>query len=473
MLKSRAGQWVVTGIVLGVVLSLAVIGIALRGRLAVATGLDRTLGAPTIPPSVFAEASEEPTPDAAGNLQPAATAPTPGPAPSGPTLTKRLAALDTSKLTDTAGKPAVVAWEILDASTGEVISARNATSMLIPASNTKTLTCTAVFNAFDDQERFVTKVTQPAPGSIVLVGGGDPLLTSEPATTGTYPQPPSLRSLAIQTAKALKSAGTTNVTLGYDTSWFEGPGWASTWPEGYRNQVTPITALWADEGKVGGVRQPDPAAAAATIFAKQLGEQGVTVTGPPSSASGNGTQIAAVESLPVHVLAEQAMQRSNNSFTEVLGFQLAKKTGHPTTFAGSVAAVQEQLTKLGLWEQGAHLDDASGLSRSNKFSPHMLASANRHLITDARLTGILEGLPVAGVTGTLRKRFTDDISRPARGIARAKTGTLSFVSTLGGNTTTADGSLVVYAVMLNGQVDGWAAKVLEDQIVGVITGCGC
>ena len=304
MLKSRAGQWVVTGIVLGVVLSLAVIGIALRGRLAVATGLDRTLGAPTIPPSVFAEASEEPTPDAAGNLQPAATAPTPGPAPSGPTLTKRLAALDTSKLTDTAGKPAVVAWEILDASTGEVISARNATSMLIPASNTKTLTCTAVFNAFDDQERFVTKVTQPAPGSIVLVGGGDPLLTSEPATTGTYPQPPSLRSLAIQTAKALKSAGTTNVTLGYDTSWFEGPGWASTWPEGYRNQVTPITALWADEGKVGGVRQPDPAAAAATIFAKQLGEQGVTVTGPPSSASGNGTQIAAVESLPVHVLAE-------------------------------------------------------------------------------------------------------------------------------------------------------------------------
>ena len=42
-----------------------------------------------------------------------------------------------------------------------------------------------------------------------------------------------------------------------------------------------------------------------------------------------------------------------------LGFQLALATGHPSTFAGSVAAIEEQLTALGLWDDGAVLFDGT------------------------------------------------------------------------------------------------------------------
>ena len=471
--KSRATQWAVTGIVLATCLSLAVVGFALSGRLVGAVGLDRPAAAPTVDPTVFEVPDEQPTPSAEANLQPPAPVATPGKAPSKEELVRRISKLDTSKLLDANGKPATIAWEFLDAATGDVIASRNAQQMLIPASNTKSLTVASVFNVFDSEDTFTTKVTQPKPGEIVLVGGGDPLLASEPAKPDSYPQPPSLRALARSTAKALRAEGVSSVALGYDASYFESSGWASTWPSKYRDQVTPIVALWADEGKVDGARQPDPAAAAAVIFARQLGEEGITVTGAPAVAKGAGKQIAVVQSLPVRVLAQQAMLRSNNSFTETLGFQLAKKTGHPTTFAGSTAAIQEQLTKLGIWEQGAHLDDASGLSRSNRVSTSMLTHVNHHFITDARLNAVLDGLPVAGVTGTLHRRFGDEISRPARGVARAKTGSLSAVSTFGGHTITADGSLVVFAVMLNGQVDGGAAKELEDQMIGVLTGCGC
>ena len=37
-----------------------------------------------------------------------------------------------------------------------------------------------------------------------------------------------------------------------------------------------------------------------------------------------------------------AMETSNNSYTEVLGMQLARKLGQPTTFAGTAAAVQQE-----------------------------------------------------------------------------------------------------------------------------------
>lgn len=473
MPKSRTAQWVAVGIVLVLVLSITLTALAMRGRIATAAGLDRPAASPTVHPSVFEAPSASPTPPSVGNLQPPAAVTTPSPAPSKQQLVQRLAQLDTSKLATPDGKPATISWELLDGVSGQPIASRDAHRMLIPASNTKTLTITSVLNAFNGDETFATTVTQPSPGTIVLVGGGDPLLASEAAQPGTYPQPASLRSLAQQTAKALRAAGTTSVTLGYDASYFPASGWAPTWPAKYRDQVTPISALWADEGKVDGARQADPAAAAAAIFARQLGEEGVQVSGAPAVAKGTGEEIASVASLPVHALAQQAMLRSNNSFTEALGFQLAKHTGHPATFAGATAAIEQQLTKLGIWEKSAHLDDASGLSRSNKVSAAMLARANHHIITDARLTAVMDGLPVAGVTGTLRERFTDDISAPALGVARAKTGTLSLVSSLSGYTTTADGSLVVFAIVLNGQVDGWAAKVLEDQVVGTVTGCGC
>lgn len=473
MPKSRTLEWVATGLILALLLVVGVVTVAQPRPIFVALGLEDEGGEPTIAPTVFPEppASEVP-PDSAELVPPAATTEA-GPAPDRSTLEARLDAMDTSELVDQEGNLATVSYQVLDVASGEVVASRNAGVPLIPASNTKTLTVAAAMNAFDGDERFTTSVLAPDESSIVLVGEGDPLLLSEPAEAGTYPQPPSLRELAESTAETLKAEGRTQVTLGFDASYFEGDGWAETWPEGYRTQVTEISALWADEGRVDGARSRTPALAAAQRFAEQLGELGIDVTGEIASAEGTGEEIAAVESLPMHVIVEQAMQRSNNSFTEVIGFQLAKRTGHPASFEGSTAAIREQLEELGLWEDAAHLDDASGLSRTNHFTAGLLAEVNLHLLTEPRLTAIIDGLPVAGVTGTLAERFSDETAAPARGVARAKTGTLSFVSSLAGYTTTADGALVAFAVIANGQTDGWLAKTWEDRVAGIVTGCGC
>src|SRR5437762_2784969 len=80
----------------------------------------------------------------------------------------------------------------------------------------------AALKVLGPQFRIRTTVVQGATaGQVVLVGGGDPTLASAPPT-GFVPAPASLPQLARSTASALRAAGTTKVTLGYDTSLFTG-----------------------------------------------------------------------------------------------------------------------------------------------------------------------------------------------------------------------------------------------------------
>ena len=481
MRSRRLWEWVVVGLLGGALLAAGFVGVVFQGQAFAALGLTRD-GAPTSLPAGLLEPPREseppedddpePPPSATGLVAGAVAAE--GPKPDPATLDRKLRALDRKKLKGLDDGPVTVAYEVVDPATGKVVASSKADKPLIPASNTKTLTAIAVLSAFDGSETFPTRVLQPEPGRIVLVGGGDPLLRSVPDKARPYPRPATTDELAAATAKALLAAGQKKVTLGFDASHFAEPGWNETWPSNYRDQVTQLSALWVDEGRLaGGGRSRTPAVDAAKTFAAQLKEHGVTVAGEPKKAKAKGDEVARVESLPVHVLMETAMNRSNNSFTEILGLQLAAHTGHPSTFAGAVDAIEEQLKPLDLWDKGTVLHDSSGLSRLNRVTTHMLARAVALVEDDQRLSVILDGLPTAGVTGTLADRFDDETARPARGVARAKTGTLSLVSTLVGTTATADGRLLSFAFMINGTPDGWAAKVWTDQATGVVASCGC
>ncbi|MBK7822588.1 MAG: D-alanyl-D-alanine carboxypeptidase/D-alanyl-D-alanine-endopeptidase [Tessaracoccus sp.] len=480
MRSRRVWEWAVVGLLVGALLAAGFSGVVFHAQAFAALGLSRE-GAPTSLPAGALEPPKQTDPDdqteppAPGTGLVGGAAVAEGPKPDPKALGRKLQALDRKKLKGLDGAPVTVAYEVVDPATGKVVASSKADKPLIPASNTKTLTAIAVLSAFDGSERFATRVLQPEPGRIVLVGGGDPLLRSVPDKARPYPRPATTEELAAATAKVLLAAGQKKVTLGFNAGYFSEPGWNETWPGMYRDQVTQLSALWVDEGRLAeGGRSREPAVDAAKTFAAQLKKHGVTVKkGEPKKAAAKGEEIARVESLPVHVLMETAMNRSNNSFTEIMGLQLAVHTGHPSTFAGAVAAIEEQLKPLDLWDKGTVLHDSSGLSRQNRVTAGMLARAVALSEQDQRLSVLLDGLPTAGVTGTLADRFTDPIAEPARGVARAKTGTLSLVSTLAGTTATADGRLLSFAFMINGPPDGWAAKVWADQATGVVASCGC
>lgn len=349
-------------------------------------------------------------------------------------------------------KVGLVGARVVDPATGTVLDDLNGTRAMLPASTNKLLTCTTVLDALGPWKRFTTTVTSPARGRLVLVGGGDPYLASKPSID--YPARPTTQALAAATAKALKAQHVTQVSLGYDDSLFTGPGWNPTWTPSYNDQVSSISALMVDEGSATRITgsAANPTAKAADTFAQQLSAAGIKVVGHPGrvrNASG-AAEVAHVDSLPVATLVQQTLLHSDNTAAEVLLRQAAVASHRPGSFAGGVASVQDHLTRLGIWKPQAHLVDGSGLSRADRVTPEMLTLTLRAATTTANLAPLLEGLPVAAMTGTMVERFAKPAGVHGRGIVHAKTGTLNHVSGFAGWTLTRSGRPLLFALLVNG-----------------------
>ena len=140
---------------------------------------------------------------------------------------------------------------VLDVGSGRTLFAHKRTKTYIPASTMKLLTSAAALSILGPDRTFTTKVVSGSGRQIILVGGGDPYLESK-----ADKERASLADLARATAAALRKQKVRKVSLGYDDSLFSGPRWNPTWPSGYRDVVTPISALWVDEGRIGGIRGP-------------------------------------------------------------------------------------------------------------------------------------------------------------------------------------------------------------------------
>ena len=358
---------------------------------------------------------------------------------------------------------------------------------VVPASTLKLLTTAAVLSALGPEHRFETTVVRgDTRRSIVLVGGGDPLL-AQAAQTGTavktYPAPASLADLAAATAARLRAEGVHSVRLGYDVSLFSGPAVNPHWPSTYisGNVVSPISALWVDEGRENpgfAQRSADPALAAAEAFREELAGEGVTVERAPveQRAPRGAVAMASVDSAPLRQIVEHVLQQSDNEGAEVLLRQVALADGRPGSFGAGVAAVGSTLARLGLDVRGVRMYDGSGLSRDDAVPPSLLLEilTESASATHPELRSVLTGLPVAGFSGTLGYRFDGD-SESGRGYVRAKTGTLSGVHALAGIAQTRSGQALLFVAIADrvATSDGVQARADLDQIAAAISSCPC
>ncbi|MCW2901384.1 MAG: D-alanyl-D-alaninecarboxypeptidase/D-alanyl-D-al anine-endopeptidase [Streptosporangiaceae bacterium] len=375
------------------------------------------------------------------------------------------------------GRAANINAVVIDAESHRTLFDQRAAVAAVPASTTKLVTSTAALAALGPQYRLTTKVVRDASGGIVLVGGGDPTITSRPSPAGGYPAYASMSDLARRTATALKAAGTTQVRVGYDASLYQGSRTAAGWKPNYLpdGEVAPVMALMVGEGRVAAgqmSRVADPAGTAAQIFTEWLRRYGIAARLGGAERSAPGTaQVAAVQSPPVSALVEHLLTTSDNDLAEAMARQVAIKRHHPVTFAGAAQAVQQVLAELGVG-QGVQVSDGSGLSTLNRITPMALARILSLDASSARpeLRSVVTGMPVAGFSGTLANRYTD-ITVPGAGIVRAKTGTLSNVSTLAGLAYDHDGRLLAFSFMA-GNATGNVTELL-DQMASTVASCGC
>lgn len=357
----------------------------------------------------------------------------------------------------------------------------------VPASTTKLLTIGAALEVLGPEHTFTTRVVRGAgPREVVLVGGGDPLLASRPPTVpedaATYPERADVTTLALQVADALGGAG--RVRVRYDDSLFTGPTDNPAWEPDYvpDDVVSPITALMVDGGDEadGESRSDDPSLAAARAFAAALGDAGLDVAGQPRPAdaapAADAEQLAAVDSAPLAEIAERVLDVSDNEGAEVLAHQVGLATSGTGSFEAGATGVLETLASMGVDVTGDTLLDGSGLSRRNRVTTTTLLALLQHAAgpDGTRVRSLVSGLPVAGFTGSLTYRFADAPVR-ARGVVRAKTGTLTGVHALAGIAVDRDGVPLAFVLGADrSPADrGLAAQEALDRAAAALAGCRC
>lgn len=437
-----------------------------------------------------------PAPSSSAATAPASDLPTPRPSaqplePAGATAPIPSRAALRSVLAGALRDPALgrsLGVVVRDAYTGEPLLEVDPDRPRIPASTAKLLTALAVGVTLDPHAVLPTRVVQGAsPDEIVLVAGGDTMLAPGRGSRTAVEGRAGLADLATQVAASLQTAGVSTVRLRLDTTYAAGPRYPSTWnmadvSAGYTQGIA-MLGLAGQRPKPFRPSPADPEARVAQVFAAALGRLGVSATLMPErtwrqAASAGAAELGRVESAPVGDLLALALDDSDNALTEGLARQASVKAGGAATFPAAAAFVRRTVAGLGVDLAGASLKDTSGLSRGQLVPARVLADVLQ-LGTEGTVPAMQDTvaqLPVAGLDGTLYDRFRSARSRPAAGIARAKTGTLTGASGVVGTLVDRDGRVLSYVVLADqipASIGTLGARAALDRFVAALATCGC
>ena len=355
---------------------------------------------------------------------------------------------------------------VYDLTDGEPLYAVNAAWRMRPASCQKLVTAITALHYLKGDYQLKTdfRITGKIVGRILqgdlrVVGGMDPLVT-----------PDELRQVAesIRQQKGIDSIAGRIVYMREDTPL----GWGWCWDDDYG----PLSALlvdgkdcfeqyWLQAMKDAGIKASYPDLSAEdTKNRLQKGNQNAR-----GQAQGKArTQVdAGVSVCTIHHSLDELlwpmMKDSNNIFAECLFYQTAATTG--TKGAGRKQAVQrteDLMKRIGLDPASYKVADGSGLSLYNYVSAEMLVAMLGYAWrTDAIREHLLPALPIAGVDGTLQKRMA---GTEAESNVRAKTGTVTGVSSLSGYLTTAGGHVLAFAIINQGISSSAMGRTFQDKV---------
>jgi len=351
---------------------------------------------------------------------------------------------------------------VYDLQTGTTLFSEHEALSLAPASNEKLAVTYAALAGLGAQFRISTDVVGRGEqdgsvwrGSLLLVGQGDPTLSS--------------RSLTLL-ARQVRAFGITRVTGGVlgDESFFDArrtaPGWKSSF---YVNESPPLSALTVDRARYGGRISRNPALSAALLFRSALRRAGVYVVGGAGTGvdHGGNLPLASIESPPLATILRWMDRESDNFTAELLLKQLGTLLATPGTTASGAAYVAQVLTTAGVPLTGVRIADGSGLSLLDRVTVRELTGVLRAAWTDPDIRPVFfAALPVAGLSGTLHDRMR---RLPARGNVVAKTGSTEQSSALSGYVR----RRYVFSVVQNGSPVSWTwARRAQDRFATVLAG---
>ena len=410
---------------------------------------------------------------------------------------------------------------------GDEIIDHNADRLFVPASNAKLLVATAALHSLGPARRFATMVVSSTPpcdsvisGDVCLIAGGAPDLE-----TGDLDDLAGrLREKGIQEIRGdllLDATLFDTVLWGAGWMWDEGPYEYNSPVHAFmlnHNTVrvtihpgalpgdTTVAAVYPAEAGVplrieattradttdgpdldvslaggtlritGSMRQgsaaitrvrtvPDPAIYAGNVFAAHLAAHGIALGGTVrcSPAPADCTILARCLSEHLDVLVRHYLKESDNLFGEALVKHMGVARSGEGSWRAGLCAVRSALADwVGLDSTAYRLADGSGMSRYTQVTPRQLVRVVSHAARSFEIgPEMLSALPVTGRDGTMAGRITANA-----GAVRAKTGSMSGVSSLSGVLLTGSGERLAFSIMMNGFVgSARPVRAVQDDVV--------
>jgi D-alanyl-D-alanine carboxypeptidase/D-alanyl-D-alanine-endopeptidase (penicillin-binding protein 4) len=217
----------------------------------------------------------------------------------------------------------------------------------------------------------------------------------------------------------------------------------------------------------------EPTGYAVDIFKKSLLENGVTFAGNPKMEVGitpnSATVLTSKKSMKLQDFLIPFMKLSNNGHGEVLTKEMGKVVYDEGSWDKGLQVIKEVVTDLGVDGNTILLRDGSGMSHKNYIPADDLSQMLFSAQDENWFPAFENSLPVAGepdrmVGGTLRNRMT---SPSTKGNVKAKTGSLTGVSSLAGYVTSENGERLIFSIMINNYLGGSVTSI-EDALARVL-----
>lgn len=330
---------------------------------------------------------------------------------------------------------------VYDLDADSVVYEKDALQTLRPASTMKLLTAITALDRLGADYEFATRLMKTDSNDYYLIGCMDPMIGVEELN---------------EIADNIKAQGidTIHGSLYADRSMKDadlyGEGWC--WDDD-----NPMLSPLVHDRKDGMLESISELLKARGVYF----DGGIKAGTCPSGA----TQVCQVSHKLIEVLVPM-MKNSNNLYAESVFYQLGLMRGRPSTAKKASKAIEDVLRRAGRGESIHRFADGSGLSLYNYVSADIEVAFLRYAFSDKDLYyKLYETLPIAAIDGTLKDRMK---GTPAAGNVRAKTGTVSGVSSLAGYCTTSNGRHLAFAIINQGVMKGSYAKALQDRICEVM-----
>lgn len=204
------------------------------------------------------------------------------------------------------------------------------------------------------------------------------------------------------------------------------------------------------------------------VFSEKLRASGVALDAPVTTgALPKQTLNLCTVIRPLKEILEPMLKESDNLYAESMFFQIAAQTGsRPAKAVHARQQIKTELGKAGVKDIMYKIADGSGLSLYNYVTPELMVKLLTYAYRKSDIIYYLySALPIAGEDGTLKKRM---VKTPAQGRVRAKTGTLTGVSSLAGYCPTSDGHMLAFCIINQGVMKNSEGREFQDRVCTVL-----